>query len=227
MHTLNLQAPPRQLNYLSPTTYPSSCQTSPFGKSRRAFLDTSVCLVPANHHLGCRTVSRPLHIRHGKSSRSSPVAIASTDPVTGGLDSSPSSGKSKPAPLSGLTARVIFGVLLGAAGAAVILAGGWVFTAATCLVVYQASQEFYGFVTSKGISKGMQPPPPVVSSLTSLLCIGITLWTFATNGRVTAALAVTSFALLSLQLLAVDKPRFSQLASSVFGLFYCGESHLF
>ena len=31
------------------------------------------------------------------------------------------------------------------------------------------------------------------------------------------------FALLSLQLLTVQKLKFSQLASSVFGLFYCGE----
>ena len=83
------------------------------------------------------------------------MAIASTDPVTGGLESSsaPVSGTQKRG-LSGLGTRIVFGVLLGAAGAAVILAGGWIFATATCLVVYQASQEFYGFVTSKGISQG-------------------------------------------------------------------------
>ena len=55
----------------------------------------------------------------------------------------------QPVELSRLTTRILFGTLMGAAGAAVILAGGWVFTGVTCLVVYQASQEFYGFVTSK------------------------------------------------------------------------------
>jgi hypothetical protein len=68
----------------------------------------------------------------------------------------------------------------------------------------------------------MMPPPPLVSALTSAMCIGITVWTYLSNGSITAALAVASFAVLSLQLLAVEKPRFSQMTSSVFGLFYCG-----
>ena len=68
----------------------------------------------------------------------------------------------------------------------------------------------------------MLPPPPLVSALTSAMCIGITVWTYLSNGSITAALAVASFAVLSLQLLAVEKPRFSQMTSSVFGLFYCG-----
>ena len=54
-----------------------------------------------------------------------------------------------PFELSRLTTRILFGTLMGGAGAGIILAGGWVFTAVICLVVYQASQEFYGFVTSK------------------------------------------------------------------------------
>ena len=74
----------------------------------------------------------------------------------------------------------------------------------------------------QGISAGMMPPPPLVSALTSAMCIGITVWTYMSNGSITAALAVASFAVLSLQLLAVEKPRFSQMTSSVFGLFYCG-----
>ena len=69
----------------------------------------------------------------------------------------------------------------------------------------------------------MEPPPPAVSVLTSLMCVCLSVWTYASNGRSTAALAVSSFALLSLQLLTVPKLKFSQLASSVFGLFYCGE----
>ena len=125
---------------------------------------------------------------------------------------------------SDLLHRAISGSLLGLTGAAVILAGGWVFTIATCLLVYQFSQEFFGFVTSKGISEGMLPPPPLVSALTSLLCICVTVWTHLSAGNSTAALAVSSFLVLSLQLLTVERPHFSQMTSTVFGLFYCGES---
>ena len=74
----------------------------------------------------------------------------------------------------------------------------------------------------QGISEGMEPPPPTVSVLTSLMCVCLSVWTYASHGRSTAALAVSSFALLSLQLLTVKKLKFAQLASSVFGLFYCG-----
>ncbi|CAL5219137.1 g913 [Coccomyxa viridis] len=124
--------------------------------------------------------------------------------------------------LGSLTSRILSGSVLGLAGGLIILAGGWVFTVATCLVAYQATQEFYGFITSKGISAGMEPPPPAVSVLTSLMCVCLSVWTYASHGRSTAALAVSAFALLSLQLLTVKQLRFSQLASSVFGLFYCG-----
>lgn len=161
-----------------------------------------------------------------RTTRQSPVAIASTERATGGVEPPAAAATSSFTGISTAvpTKRILFGLILGGAGATVIFAGGWIFAAVCCVVVFQCAQEFYGFITSQGISKGMQPPPPVVSSLTSLLCIGITWWTFATNGTVTAALAVASFALMSLQLLAVKRPRFSQLASSVFGLFYCGMS---
>ena len=51
--------------------------------------------------------------------------------------------------LGSLTSRILSGSVLGLSGGLIILAGGWVFTAATCLVAYQATQEFYGFITSK------------------------------------------------------------------------------
>jgi len=186
--------------------------------------------------------------------------------------------------LTGLAARIVFGVLLGVSGAIVILTGGWFYMAIACLVAYQASQEYFGFVTSKvgshtrtrcvssgrrfaitagtqdyfcrlgflrparpptiseggsrmvavfgpaaespvppqGISEGMQPPSPLATTLTTLSCIGLVVWTFVSHGRATSGLAVMSFAVLSLQLLGNEKPRFSQLTSSVFGMFYCG-----
>lgn len=51
--------------------------------------------------------------------------------------------------LGSLTSRIVSGSVLGLGGGLIILAGGWSFTIATCLVAYQATQEFYGFVTSK------------------------------------------------------------------------------
>ncbi len=75
----------------------------------------------------------------------------------------------------------------------------------------------------QGISQGMQPPPPLVTTLTTLCCIGLVVWTFISQGKSTAALAIAALLVLSLQLLATEKPRFAQLTSSVFGLFYCGE----
>ncbi len=152
------------------------------------------------------------------------VAIAANSGALGAAaqDATKIPAQSAPPALSKLALRATAGSVLGLLGAAVILAGGWTFTLVTCLLVYQASQEFFGFVTSQGISAGMDPPPPAVSALTSLMCIVLTIWTHVSLGKSTAALAVSSFIVLSLQLFATEKPRFAQLASSVFGLFYCG-----
>lgn len=75
---------------------------------------------------------------------------------------------------------------------------------------------------AKGIAKGMPPPPQLVNNAISLLCVSLNAWVFLTNGRAASAMAVVTFLCLSLQLIAVRKPRFSQLSSSVFGLVYCG-----
>lgn len=120
--------------------------------------------------------------------------------------------------------RIVSSTVLGLLGAAAIVCGGLPFCLAACAVAYQSSQEFFGFVTSKGISQGMPPPPPLLCALISLTCISFIVWMHITNGRASAMLAVTSLFVLSLQLLVVKQPRFSQLTSSVFGLFYCGES---
>lgn len=77
-------------------------------------------------------------------------------------------------------------------------------------------------MSAKGIAKGAPPPPPLVTAAISLLCVALNAWVFLTNGRAASAMAVASFLILSLQLLASRKPRFAQLTSSVFGLFYCG-----
>jgi phosphatidate cytidylyltransferase len=126
--------------------------------------------------------------------------------------------------MSSLAKRAVFGTLLGVTGAAVIVAGGWVYMMVTCLVAYQCSQEFIGLVMAQGLSKGLEPPSKLINTLTSLLCVLLPAWTYLSNGKTASAMAVATFIVLSLQLLASTKPKFSQLTSAVFGLLYCGES---
>jgi phosphatidate cytidylyltransferase len=113
-------------------------------------------------------------------------------------------------------------LLLGLGGAAVILYGQQAVLAVAVLVVYQATQEYYGFMTSKGMSKGMTPPPRVISVVTTVLCVSMSFLAYYVNGRSGTVLALAGFSLLVMQVLAIKKPKFSQLATSVFGLFYCG-----
>jgi phosphatidate cytidylyltransferase len=147
-------------------------------------------------------------------------------PAADGADGAAAGASTTPkkpnAAWGGLAKRVASGVLLGAGGAAVVAAGGAPFLCAALFVTYHATREFYGLLTSRGLSRGMTPPGPVVSACTTLLCMSIALLTHATRGRSGVAMAVAGFVLLSLNLLASPKPKFAQLTSSLFGLFYCG-----
>lgn len=118
--------------------------------------------------------------------------------------------------------RVVFGVALGLLGGAVVAVGSVPFLLVVILVTYQATREYYGFITSKGIAKGMAPPPPLISVLTTVLCTSIALVAYIYHGRSGTVLAVAAFLLLVLQVVASKRPKFAQLASSLFGLFYCG-----
>eukprot|EP00882_Tetradesmus_deserticola_P024978 GHRQ01027366.1.p1 GENE.GHRQ01027366.1~~GHRQ01027366.1.p1 ORF type:complete len:283 (-),score=94.14 GHRQ01027366.1:174-1022(-) len=119
--------------------------------------------------------------------------------------------------------RVVFGIILGFGGAAVVFAGQIPYLCAALFVVYQATQEFFGMLTSKGISKGTPPPTPFVSAATTALCLSITAFTFVSQGRSGAAMSFAAFILLAMNILVDRKPTFAQLTASVFGLFYCGE----
>jgi len=130
----------------------------------------------------------------------------------------------------------VSGTILAGMAVAVIAVGGWPFCLVTCLVVYQCCTEYYGFVTSPGIAgsarasndsdgeggvAGLTPPVPAAATLSSALCIALVVGTHVET-RVTAALPIAAVAVLSVHLLAPTRPRFAQLTSSVFGLFYCG-----
>ena len=157
--------------------------------------------------------------------RAPAAAVASACVVASASSDSPSpssSSSSSPPPLSSLAKRTLFGMLLGLSAAIIIIIGSWPFAIVVCLASYQCSQEFIGMVNAQGIARGMKPPPPLVSSFISLLCVGLNAWSYLSGGKMASAMAVATFAVLSLQLFASEKPRFSQLTSSVFGLMYCG-----
>lgn len=152
----------------------------------------------------------------------SPEAGAAT--ASGGMDSGSqvAAAKSGSQKAQEFANRVIFGTLLGLAGAAVILYGRFAVLAVVVLVTYQATQEYYGFITSKQMSKGMTPPPPLVSAATTVLCVSMAFISYFHKGKSSTVLAVASFLLLVMDVISIKKPKFSQLASSLFGLFYCG-----
>lgn len=122
-----------------------------------------------------------------------------------------------------LANRVFFGLLLGLSGAVVILYGKLAMLALLVFVAYQASREYFGFMSSKQMSKGMPPPPPLVSAATTAMCAGIAVFSHFYHGKSGTVLAVAAFLLLVIQVVVNKRPKFSQLASSLFGLFYCGE----
>ncbi|EFJ50617.1 hypothetical protein VOLCADRAFT_43405, partial [Volvox carteri f. nagariensis] len=118
--------------------------------------------------------------------------------------------------------RVFFGFVLGLAGAVVILYGKLLMLALLVFVAYQASREYFGFMSSKQMSKGMPPPPPLVNAATTAMCVGITVLSHFYRGKSGTVLAVAAFLLLVIQVVVNKRPKFAQLASSLFGLFYCG-----
>lgn len=121
--------------------------------------------------------------------------------------------------------RVIFGTVLGLAGTAVVAVGKIPLLLAAMFVAYQSTQEYYSFITSKGISQGMTPPSPFVSAMTTVLCLSITVLTYLSKGTSGTAMSVAAFLLLVMNVVTLKKPAFGTLTSSVFGLFYCGKQH--
>lgn len=122
---------------------------------------------------------------------------------------------------SQLKKRVVFGLGIGLSTGGVVLAGGWVFAVAIAAAVFVAAREYFELVRSRGITAGMTPPPRYVSRVCS--CIYalmpiLTLYVGQIDVSVTSAAFVVAMALL----LQRGNPRFAQLSSAMFGLFYCG-----
>ncbi|KAM3357491.1 phosphatidate cytidylyltransferase 4, chloroplastic [Capsicum galapagoense] len=122
---------------------------------------------------------------------------------------------------SQLKKRVVFGLGIGISAGGVVLAGGWFFTVALAAAVYVGAREYFELVRSRGIADGMTPPPRYVSRVCSVICAlmpVLTLYLGQIDVSVTSAAFVVAMALLMQRRL----PRFAQLTSAMFGLFYCG-----
>ncbi|CAN4125872.1 unnamed protein product [Withania somnifera] len=122
---------------------------------------------------------------------------------------------------SQLKKRIVFGLGIGISVGGVVLAGGWVFTAALAAAVFVGAREYFELVSSRGIADGMTPPPRYVSRVCSVICAlmpVLTLYLGQIDVSVTSAAFVVAMALLMQRRI----PRFAQLTSAMFGLFYCG-----
>ncbi|KAL1548671.1 Phosphatidate cytidylyltransferase 4, chloroplastic [Salvia divinorum] len=122
---------------------------------------------------------------------------------------------------SQLRKRIIFGMGIGVLVGGVVLAGEWVFTVALSAAVFAGSREYFELVRSRGIASGMTPPPRFVSRACSVICCVMPLLTLY-FGQIDVSVTSAAFFVATALLLQRGNPRFSQLSSTMFGLFYCG-----
>ncbi|ESQ44017.1 hypothetical protein EUTSA_v10006014mg [Eutrema salsugineum] len=117
--------------------------------------------------------------------------------------------------------RVVFGLGIGLSVGGVVLAGGWVFTAALAVAVLLSAREYFELVRSNGIAQGMTPPPRYLSRVCSVICALMPILTLY-FGHIDISVTSAAFVVAMALLLQRGNPRFSQLSSTMFGLFYCG-----
>ncbi|OAY76294.1 Phosphatidate cytidylyltransferase 4, chloroplastic [Ananas comosus] len=120
-----------------------------------------------------------------------------------------------------LRKRVIFGLGIGFGAGGIVVAGGWVFTVAIAAVVLAGAREYFGLVRSGGITAGMTPPPRYVSRVCSVICALMPILTLY-FGHMDVSVTSSAFIVAIALILQRGNPRFAQLSSAVFGLFYCG-----
>jgi phosphatidate cytidylyltransferase len=118
---------------------------------------------------------------------------------------------------------VVFGILLLLIGGFAVLQGKHLYVSTVLLVGYQMSREFYTITTAKQVEGGLTEPSPLFRFITTTLSVGITVATYLSSGKSGMALAVSSLLLLALHIVVYKMPKFSHMATAVFGLFYCGE----
>ncbi|PUZ73870.1 hypothetical protein GQ55_1G022000 [Panicum hallii var. hallii] len=119
-----------------------------------------------------------------------------------------------------LQKRVLVGVAIGVGAGGIVVAGGWVFAAAVSAAVLAGSREYFELVRSTAGGAGT-PPPRYVSRVCSAICALLPILTLY-YGRMDVTVTFSAFIIAISLLLQRGNPRFAQLTSSVFGLFYCG-----
>ncbi|XP_044494770.1 phosphatidate cytidylyltransferase 4, chloroplastic-like isoform X2 [Mangifera indica] len=122
---------------------------------------------------------------------------------------------------SQLKKRIVFGLGIGISSGGIVLAGGWVFTLAFAAVVFVGAREYFELVRSRGITAGMTPPPRYVSRVCSVICALMPILTLY-FGQIDVSVTSAAFIVAMALLLQRGNPRFAQLSSTMFGLFYCG-----
>uniref|UniRef100_A0A5B6YMN8 Phosphatidate cytidylyltransferase n=1 Tax=Davidia involucrata TaxID=16924 RepID=A0A5B6YMN8_DAVIN len=120
-----------------------------------------------------------------------------------------------------LRKRVFFGLGIGISAGGVVLAGGWVFMVAIAAAVFVGAREYFELVQSHGIAAGMTPPPRYVSRVCSVICALMPILTLY-FGHIDVSVTSAAFVIAMSLLLQRGNPRFAQLSSAMFGLFYCG-----
>ncbi|PKA56040.1 phosphatidate cytidylyltransferase [Apostasia shenzhenica] len=122
---------------------------------------------------------------------------------------------------SQLKKRVLVGLGIGIGAGGIIVAGGWVFTAAIAAAVFAAAREYFELVRSQGIAAGMTPPPRYVSRACSVICALMPVLT-SYFGHIDVSVSASAFLVAMALICQRGIPRFSQLSSTMFGLLYCG-----
>ena len=112
------------------------------------------------------------------------------------------------------------GLLIGIFGLIVVLLGGWVFTLATALLTYLALLEFFRMAEFKGIR------PATKTTLFSSFVIIITTYLETIGlleGEISnSILSICSVGICTWLLLQPKSGTISDIAASIFGLFYLG-----
>ncbi|KAF4359416.1 hypothetical protein G4B88_008431, partial [Cannabis sativa] len=122
---------------------------------------------------------------------------------------------------SQLKKRIVFRLGIGLSVGVVVLGGRWLFTVAFAAAIFVCSREYLELVRSCGITLGMTPPPRYVSRTCSVICALIPILTLY-FGHIVVFVTLASFVVAMALLLQRGNPHFSQLNSTMFGLFYCG-----
>lgn len=120
-----------------------------------------------------------------------------------------------------LKKRILSGLGVGIPVGCAVLAGGWVFTIGIAVIAYIGSREYFELVRSHGIAAGMTPPPRYVSRVYSVIFALLPILTLY-PGNIDVSVTSAAFVVATSLLLQQGIPRFAQLTSAMFGLFYCG-----